>query len=110
MQYNDEQFIIEIPPLTYEWSYNAKLYHLEQENIFYILNELTPIEGKEICKFSFFHTIIGDINKLDVICRISNEDNNMEHSVFDSVLEPILRIFCNDRIIALNFFYSMPYE
>lgn len=109
MEYNNEQFIIEIPPLTSEWSYNAKLYHLERENIFYISNELLPIEEKEICKFYFFHTIIGDINKLDVTCRISNQDSELEYSVFDSVLEPILRKFCNERIIELNL-YKIPYE
>jgi hypothetical protein len=105
MKYNNEQFSIEIPPLTYEWSYNAKLFHIENGNTFFISDELPPIEAKEIFKFYIFHTIIGDINKFDVTYRVSN----IECSIFDSVLKPILQKFCNERIIEFNF-YKIPYE
>ena len=108
MKYNNEQIIFEIPPLSSEWSFNAKLYHLKQENTFYISNELLLIEAKEICNFYIFNTNIGDINKFDVICPVMNQDCNKEYSVFYLVLKPILQRFCEDRMIELKL--SFTYE
>lgn len=106
MKYNNEQIIFDIPPLSSEWSFNAKLYCAENDNIFYVSSELLPIKANEICRFSIFHTLIGDIHKFDVTCRVFTMD--CEYS-YDYILEPIMRKFCNENIIELNL-YKISYE
>ena len=101
MKFNNEQTIFEIPSLSYEWILPAELFYNEEEKIFYVVSELMPLKSTCICKFSIFHTFIGDIKRFDITCR----DFTTTDSVFEFILEPILRKYCEGNLIELKFDY-----
>jgi hypothetical protein len=101
MKFNNEQTIFQIPSLYSEWIFPAELYYNKEENIFYVVSELMPLKSNCICKFTIFHTFIGDIKRFNITCR----DFTTTDSVFEFILEPILRKYCEENLIELKFDY-----
>lgn len=101
MIYDNEQVVFNIPSLSMEWIFPAQLYFNRNDERFYICSESDETKGKRICKFSIFHTIIGDINKFNITCR----DFNTKDMVFEYVLQPILNQYCSKNLIELKFDY-----
>jgi hypothetical protein len=101
MKYNNEQVIFRIPNLDSEWIFPFTLYYSEPKNRFYVCSEDLELKAIPICKATIFHTMIGHINKFDVTCR----DFNTKDIIFEWILEPILRKYCDEKIIDLRFDY-----
>jgi hypothetical protein len=101
MKFNNEQIKFNLPPLNTEWIFSAKLSFNDTDNLFIISNEIDDIKALQICKFSIFHTIIGDISRFDITCR----DFTTDDLIFELVLEPIIKKFCVDNDIELKFDY-----
>lgn len=99
MRFDNEQVDFNIPSLSTEWIFPAQLYFNRNDERFYVCSISEPSKGKNICKFSIYHTIIGDINKFDITCR----DFNTDDFVFEFILEPILNKYCKDNLIELKF-------
>jgi hypothetical protein len=101
MQLDNNNFKFLIPSLENEWVFPAKLCYNELENSFSISKQSNDFRCKLICKMNIIHTIIGNINSFLIICR--NFDKN--DFVFECILEPIFRRYCELHLIELKFEY-----
>jgi hypothetical protein len=99
MLFNNEQVVFKIPSLSTEWIFPAQLYFNRNDERFYVCSELDESKGRYICKFSIFHTIIGDIKRFDITCR----DFNTKDLIFEFILHPILNQYCTENLIELKF-------
>jgi hypothetical protein len=101
MTLKNEEIVFNIPCLSMEWIFNAKLYLDKNEEIFNVCSQSDEIIGTHICNFCIYHTIIGDISKFFITCPdFSNED-----LIFECYLQPILNHFCRENLIELKFEY-----
>jgi hypothetical protein len=99
MIFNNEQIVFLIPSLESEWILPVVLSFEKIENCFYVTNEFSDVKGSPLCRATIFHTIMGDINRFDITCR----DFTISHPSFESLLEPIFRRYCENKLIELKF-------
>ena len=99
MTFNNEQTIFEIPSLSSEWILFAQLCYNEDDKCFYVSNKFEEDKGTKMCKITIYHTLIGDIKRFNITCR----DFSANDSVFEFILQPIFKKYCQENIIELKF-------
>lgn len=101
MIFDNEHIIFDIPPLSTEWIFNAKLYLDKNGEKLNVCSESDLYAGTLICNFCIYHTIIGDINRFFITSR----NLNTQKLTFEYYLLPVLNHFCRENLIELKFEY-----
>jgi len=102
--FQDRKIIFNIPPLTSEFIFTAQLY-LDDDDTLFISEQSNIPYCNLICRFYILHSMIVDISKFHISCRVLNSDN---HNC-NNILQPIFRKYCDDNLIDLEF-YCLDYE
>ena len=99
MKFNNEKTIFDIPSLSSEWILFAQLCFNEDDKCFYVFNRFEGDKKTKMCNITIYHTLIGDIKRFNITCR----DFSANDSVFEFILQPIFKKYCQENIIELKF-------